>query len=412
VNNVDLTDATLESWLTGAALDYDVPPGARQRILSAAGESTSAEGPLPAGVRRPPRVRVTYPRLVAAAVLVVASVGAASLWNDHGSGASTSARNGSATATTGSSPATRAHGTAVGKAALRAAPAAPGAANGDSTAAGSASSAGAASSAGSAAGVPAPAPNPDHSNKAQDTTATGAKAITGGTAGVADSAKIVHTGTLTLTVAKGKVSTTLTQLDSLAAGAEGYVASTKTTESGDLPSGNVVLRVPADSYDAVLAQARTLGTVDSQTSSGKDVTAQSADLSARMTSLKKVRENYLALLAKAKTIGETLSVQQHVDDNQADIDQLQGQINVLSDQASYGTLTVTVTQKALPAPLPKPRHHKSGLALAWDRAVNGFVTGVEALVARSGRAVLVLMVLLAGAVVLRMAWRVGRRRLV
>ena len=74
-----------------------------------------------------------------------------------------------------------------------------------------------------------------------------------------------------------------------AAQAQGYVASTKTTESGDLPSGTVVLRVPADSYDSVLAQARKLGTVDSQTSSGTDVTAQSADLQAKMTSLKKVR---------------------------------------------------------------------------------------------------------------------------
>jgi hypothetical protein len=208
------------------------------------------------------------------------------------------------------------------------------------------------------------------------------------------------------------VSATLTKLDNLAAGVGGYVSSTKTSESGKLPSGTVVLRVPAYSYDSVLAHARALGTVDAQSSSGVDVTAQSADLDARMTSLKRVRENYLALLAKAKTIGETLSVQQHVDDNQAQIDQLQGQINVLSDEASYGTLTVTVSQKAPPTALAKPTHHMSGIAIAWDRAVNGFVTGVEALIARSGRAVLVLILLVGGAIVLRLGWRVGRRRLV
>ena len=44
--------------------------------------------------------------------------------------------------------------------------------------------------------------------------------------------------------------------------------------------------------------------------------------------------------------------------------------------------------------------------------MTGFVTGVESLIARSGRALLVLLVLLVAAGVLRMAWRLGRRRFV
>jgi hypothetical protein len=215
-------------------------------------------------------------------------------------------------------------------------------------------------------------------------------------------------------VAKGQVSPVLTKLTNLATGLGGYVSSTSTSESGNQPTGTVVVRVPAGSFDSALAQARTFGTVTASTSKGADVTAKAADQQAQLTSLKRTRDQFLLILAKAKTIGETLSVQQRVDDAQAQIDQVQGQINVLADQSSYGTLTATVTQKA-PAVVPtkaKPVQHQSGLSKAWHRAVDGFVTGVEALIARSGRAVLVLIVLVIGLGVLRAAWKVGRRRLV
>ena len=104
-------------------------------------------------------------------------------------------------------------------------------------------------------------------------------------------------------------------------------------------------------------------------------------------------------------------MQDRVNTTQTQIDQLTGQMKVLADQASYGTLTVTVTQQPPAVVAPKP-HHRSGLALAWDRATNGFVTGVESLVARSGGALVVLLGLLSGLLVLRVGWRMGRRRLV
>jgi hypothetical protein len=232
-------------------------------------------------------------------------------------------------------------------------------------------------------------------------------------AGTADGAKIVHTGSLSLTVAKGQVSPVLTRLTNLATGLGGYVSSTSTSESGNQPTGTVVLRVPAGSFDTALAQARTFGTVTASTSKGNDVTAEAADQQAKLTSLKKTRDQFLLILAKATTIGETLAVEQHVDDTQASIDQVQGQINVLADQSSYGTLTTTVTQKsAAVVTTTKPVHRQSGLSKAWHRAVDGFVTGTEALIARSGRALLVLIVLVVGLGVLRAVWKVGRRRLV
>lgn len=355
MRDIEVTDETLEQLFAGAGSDYEVPADAFERVLAAAGEAG-----------RPNRARFQHPRLVAAAVLIIAAAGGASLWGGLGRGGGPQT---SQTASRALPPRDLAHGPA------------------------NAFSRDAAGSATQRAPLP--------------------PAQSDALAGAADGAKVVHTGSLSLTVPKGQVSPVLTRLTGLAGGLGGYVSSTSTAESGSQPTGTVVLRVPAGSFDSALAQARTFGTVTASTSKGADVTAKAADEQAQLTSLKRTRDQFLLILAKAKTIGETLSVQQRVDDTQAQIDQVQGQINVLADQSSYGTLTATVVQKA-PAVVPKakPVHHQSGLSKAWHRAVDGFVTGAEALIARSGRALLVLLVLAVGLAALRAAWKVGRRRLV
>jgi hypothetical protein len=384
VTDIELSDETLEAWFAGAASEYEVPADGFDRVLSAAGESAAGKRP-----------RFQHPRLVAAAVLIIVAAGGASLWSGMG-------HHGTAT-TAAASPAGSSSSASDAVHGLN-----------DRSLAGTPG--GAASFGRDAAAAPpaAPAPVPTPVGAATHGAPQSGKVASADSIQGSDGAKIVHTGSLGLTVAKGQVSSVLTRLTSLATGVGGYVSSSTTAESGTRPTGTVVLRVPAAAYDTALAQARALGTVTSTSSSAKDVTGSYTDLQAREGALKKTRDHYLTLLAKATTIGETLSVQQRVDDAQTQIDQLQGQINVLGDQASYGTLSATVTEKA-PAVVttkPKPVHHQSGMSKAWHRAVDGFVTGVEALIARSGRAVLVLIVLVLGLGVLQAAWKVGRRRLV
>ena len=379
-----MNDTTLEELLATAAGAYDLPEDAFARVLEAAGESAL-----------PQRRRFEHPRLVAAGLLLVAAVGGAFLWSGHG---------GKHASLVGAGPAAVDFQSGAGK--FAGVPSISG--SGGSAADLCAGCYGASSTGtetfdnvnGSAARLPL--------SSASSTAPTAVK----GLAGTVDAAKVVHTGSLALSVAKGQVTPTLTQLTGLATGEGGYVSSSTTAESGSRPSGTVVLRVPAAAYDVVLGQARALGTVVSTTSSAQDVTAQAADQQARLAALQASRDQFLTILAKAKTIGETLAVQQRVDDAQTQIDQLQGQIDVLANQASYGTLTVTVSQKGAVVVPPKPVQQQGGLSRSWHSAVHGFVTGAEALVARSGRGLLVLLVLVVCALVLRTAWRVGRRRLV
>jgi hypothetical protein len=225
-----------------------------------------------------------------------------------------------------------------------------------------------------------------------------------------DGARVVKTGTLSLRVDEGKVGVTVQRLQVLVAGLRGYVADSSSEESGDHPTASLTVRVPVASFDALRSQVRSLKVkVLSEQASGKDVTASYADTRAQIQSLTAARSRYLDILSRARTIAETLSVQQRVDDVQQQIDRLEGQRRVLADQSDYGTLTLDVSETGDEVLVAKA---KGGWSKAWDDAQHGFSSGLQRIVADSGRALLVLLV---GAVLLllgRSGWRLARRRLV
>ena len=223
---------------------------------------------------------------------------------------------------------------------------------------------------------------------------------------VGQSAKIEQTGTLGLTVGRGRLDPTMTQLTSLAGAFGGFVANSQTQSgagTGGTPYGSITLQVPVDNFSAVLKQAQALGKTSSLTTKATDVTGQYVDLQARITALEASRQQYLTILAKATTVGDVLAVQEQLDGIQSQIEQLQGQLQVLTSETSYSTLTVTLsegTPPPRPAPLPE-----SGLVRAWHDSIGGFVAGVEGVVRLAGPvlfALLCLGVLLVGG---RALWR-------
>jgi hypothetical protein len=230
----------------------------------------------------------------------------------------------------------------------------------------------------------------------------------------ADSAKIVKTGTIALIVGDGKVSSVVTKVDGIAKGVGGYISDAKSQEYGDDPTSTVTIRVPVDTFESVVQAVRDqvkngVGKVDSSSTSGQDVTAAYADVGAQIQSLTAARDRFLVILSRANTIGETLSVQQRVDSVQQQIDSLRGRLRVLKDQTSMGTLTVTVSEKAKAEKKP---HVQSGLSKSFDNAQHGFTSGVESLISRSGKGLLVLILAAVGLVILRTGWRLARRRMV
>ena len=210
-----------------------------------------------------------------------------------------------------------------------------------------------------------------------------------------------------LTVGRGKLGRTVTQLTALAGAFGGFVANSQTQSgaaaSGDTPSGSVTLQVPVNNFATVLKRAQALGRTSDLTTKATDVTGQYVDLQSRITALQDTRQQYLTILAKATTVGDVLAVQEQVNAIQSQIEQLQGQLQLLTSQTSYSTLTVTVSE-GTPAPRPGPVP-ESGVVRAWHSSVGGFVSGVEGVIRIAGP--LLFALLLAGVVLLggRALWR-------
>lgn len=227
---------------------------------------------------------------------------------------------------------------------------------------------------------------------------------------VGTSVKIESSGSITLTVHTGGVANALTKLGQVAKGDGGFVVSTRanagSTGNSTFSSGFVILQVPQRRFDTLVTQVQRVGHATLVNTASSDVTSQYVDLGARLTALEASRRQYLAIMARASTISDILAVQAQLNNLQSQIEQLQGQMNVLNNETTYGSLTVNVTTKNSSS----SAHHESGIAKAWHDSIRGFVAGFEWLVRAAGPALFALLCLGALLVLGRYGWRAVRRR--
>ena len=164
------------------------------------------------------------------------------------------------------------------------------------------------------------------------------------------------------------------------------------------------MQVPVANFATVLKTAQSLGTTSQLTTKADDVTSQYVNLQEQIAALEASRQQYLLIMTKATTIGDILSVQSQLDSLENQIDQLQGQEQLLNSETTYSTLTVTVNENGAPQH-HVTKHHESGIDSAWHSSLHGFASGVDGLVRIAGP---VLFTLLCAAVLLvlgRLSWR-------
>jgi hypothetical protein len=222
---------------------------------------------------------------------------------------------------------------------------------------------------------------------------------------VGQSAKIEQTGTLDLAVKKGALARTMTGLTNLAGTVGGFVANSQSQNGagGGTAYGTITMEVPVNDFATVLKATERYGKTSNVSTSATDVTGRYVDLQARLSALEDSRQQYLTILAKATSIGDILSVQEQLSGIQQQIEQLQGQLQLLTSQTSFSKVTVTVnegTPRPRPVPLPP-----SGLVRAWHDSVGGFVAGVEGVVRLAGPFLFALVCLALVAVGGRVLWR-------
>lgn len=250
---------------------------------------------------------------------------------------------------------------------------------------------------GPAAGAPSPVPGVAQSGG-------GLGPPTPSTPPVGDLTKIIRDGSIAIEVPRGDFSKGFDAVTRIADANGGFVLSSQTRGQR---AGALTLRIPAKRFDRAMVALRAVGVVQAQSITGRDVTAEFVDLHARLLNLIGQRTVLRNLMSRATTIADTITVESHLQGVQLQIEQIQGQLNVIDDQVAEATVRVDLHEKATPRPSPAPSVRNPSLGRAWHRAVQGFLNVVSAVVVGLGYLVPVLVLALAGWL---LALAVRRRR--
>lgn len=214
--------------------------------------------------------------------------------------------------------------------------------------------------------------------------------------------KIMKTAYLDLEVAEGDFQTKFQKAQQLAGMFGGYVLGSNASAGGEedqVEGGTVTIRVPVESFDKMMVEARKLdldGKPTNESINTQDVTAEFVDLKARVTNQQAYVNSMLALLAKAKTIEEILSVQQTLTYAQQELEQLKGQMQYLESNTSYSTLTMNLYETGGKPATPG----KWGFVQALKDAMHNVVDAFSAVVRGLGWLIPVIVLLaIVGAII-------------
>ncbi|HEX3325566.1 MAG TPA: DUF4349 domain-containing protein [Actinomycetota bacterium] len=210
--------------------------------------------------------------------------------------------------------------------------------------------------------------------------------------------KIIKTADVDLALQRGKFHPGLEQVVQIAGRYQGYVLST-TVGSASNPTGTVVIRVPETRFEAALADLKGLGKVTRENVSGQDVSQEFIDFQARLRNAKAQEAVLLNLMNRAKSVSATITVEQHLEGVQLEIERLKGQLRYLDNQTAMSTITVGLTQIGAVA------HHDNSIQKAWRRAGAVLLGMVSAVIVGAAFIVPLGLLVLIGLMVTRRWWR-------
>jgi len=166
----------------------------------------------------------------------------------------------------------------------------------------------------------------------------------------------------TVTVEVGDPAAAGRQVRSAVTSAGGFVAQEQSGTAGSW----LVLRVPADRLDRLLAGVGALGAVLETSSQVIDATEEVVDLDARVASQQASVTRIRALLAQATSIGDVVAIESELASREAELDSLVNRRAALADQVALATVTVDLRPAPGPGDEPDVAGFLGGLGAGWD----------------------------------------------
>ncbi len=143
--------------------------------------------------------------------------------------------------------------------------------------------------------------------------------------------KVIYSGRFRVVVAE--IDRALAAVKALATDCGGYM--TRMTAS------SIVIRVPAEQFEATVEALADVGTVIDKDITAQDVTEEYEDLALRLRNARALREKLEQLLARAKDVKEVLAVEKELARLREQTELLEGRLNRLKNRVAYATLSVT-----------------------------------------------------------------------
>ncbi|MFF7851029.1 DUF4349 domain-containing protein [Streptomyces sp. NPDC007910] len=184
---------------------------------------------------------------------------------------------------------------------------------------------------------------------------------------------VIRTAALSVEVADAAKALVTARTAALEAGGRVENESTERIDDAYLAS-RIVLRVPQEKYDSVLAELAGTGRLLNRKADAKDVTDQVVDVQSRIAtqraSVARVRE----LMDRADRLSDVVTLEAELSRRQADLEALLAQQSSLKDRTSLATITLQLTEKRKEQPKAEEREEGrpgflDALAGGWNALV-------------------------------------------
>ena len=192
----------------------------------------------------------------------------------------------------------------------------------------------------------------------------------------ADARMIIRTGNLSLVVADTTKS--VEAIRSIVEGLDGYIVNSNAYRVGEYIRANLTVRVPAESFDAAMAQIKGVATVVNQDNvSGDDVTEEYSDLQAQLRNLEATEEELRQLLTEVRErtgkAEDIMAVYRELTNIRGQIEQIKGRTQYLERMTAMATIHIDLEPDIAETPIPQEGWRPNATASsAINRLVNAF----------------------------------------